>query len=75
MPDNEPSFHCAMALLGFSSARPGLKTRKALTERRITTAAQNHLLTNSSIWSPDSEWIVYDTRKSLRNSTEPRSRR
>ncbi len=52
-----------MALLGFSSLVLA-QNQEALTELRITTAAQNHLLTNSSIWSPDSEWIVYDTRKS-----------
>ncbi len=32
------------------------------TERQITHAAHGHILTNTGVWSPDSEWIVYDTR-------------
>src|SRR4051812_26148308 len=31
-------------------------------ERQVTFAPQNHLLTNVNVWSPDSRWIVYDTR-------------
>jgi Tol biopolymer transport system component len=31
-------------------------------EKQITTNAGNHILTNSNIWSPDSQWIVYDVR-------------
>jgi Tol biopolymer transport system component len=34
----------------------------ASTERQITSAPHGHVLTNANIWSPDSEWIVYDTR-------------
>ena len=33
-------------------------------ERQVTCAAHGHMLTNSGIWSPDSRWIVYDTRSS-----------
>ena len=33
-------------------------------ERQITTAPHGHLLTNAGVWSPDSRWIVYDTRSS-----------
>lgn len=33
-------------------------------ERQITAAAQGHMLTNAAVWSPDSRWIVYDTRSS-----------
>lgn len=33
-----------------------------MVERQITTAANGHLLTNHAVWSPDSRWIVYDTR-------------
>ncbi len=50
-----------MALLGISAALVFAEP-EGIVERRVTTAAQNHVLTNSSIWSPDSEWIVYDTR-------------
>jgi hypothetical protein len=31
-------------------------------ERQVTCAAHGHMLTNSAVWSPDSRWIVYDTR-------------
>jgi hypothetical protein len=30
--------------------------------RQITFAAGGHLLTNHAVWSPESRWIVYDTR-------------
>lgn len=31
-------------------------------ERQLTTAEHGHLLTNHAVWSPDSQWIVYDVR-------------
>lgn len=31
-------------------------------EKQITTESKGHILTNTAVWSPDSEWIVYDTR-------------
>lgn len=31
-------------------------------ERQLTNAPQGHVLTNIGVWSPDSRWIVYDTR-------------
>jgi WD40 repeat protein len=31
-------------------------------EQQLTTAPQNHILTNTAVWSSDSQWIVYDTR-------------
>jgi WD40 repeat protein len=33
-----------------------------LAESQVTDQPVNHILTNSSVWSPDSKWIVYDTR-------------
>jgi hypothetical protein len=33
-------------------------------ERQVTAAAHGHMLTNAAVWSPDSRWIVYDTRSS-----------
>lgn len=30
--------------------------------RQITVAPHGHVLTNTAVWSPDSRWIVYDTR-------------
>ncbi|MBI5388512.1 MAG: DUF3748 domain-containing protein [Verrucomicrobia bacterium] len=32
------------------------------TERQITRGPGGRLLTNTGVWSPDSEWIAYDTR-------------
>ncbi|HMO83777.1 MAG TPA: DUF3748 domain-containing protein, partial [Lacipirellulaceae bacterium] len=31
-------------------------------ERQLTSAPHGHILTNVGVWSPDGEWIVYDTR-------------
>lgn len=31
-------------------------------QRQITTRPQGHILTNTNVWSPDSRWLVYDTR-------------
>ena len=36
--------------------------------RQITTASHGHVLTNASVWSADSRWIVYDTRSSVDGS-------
>ncbi|HYO25201.1 MAG TPA: DUF3748 domain-containing protein [Lacipirellulaceae bacterium] len=33
-----------------------------MAERQLTTAPHGHVLTNAAVWTPDSEWIVYDTR-------------
>ncbi|MEO8411298.1 MAG: DUF3748 domain-containing protein, partial [Propionivibrio sp.] len=32
------------------------------TERQVTSDANGHILTNLNVFSPDSEWIVYDER-------------
>jgi hypothetical protein len=31
-------------------------------EIQLTTAPHGHILTNTAVWSPDSQWIVYDVR-------------
>lgn len=31
-------------------------------EKQVTQRAVNHILTNVNVWSPDGQWIVYDTR-------------
>lgn len=49
---------------GESSAR-GLATPELLerpVERQITNNRGGHILTNLGAWSPDGQWIVYDTR-------------
>ena len=35
---------------------------KFCVERQITRGPGGRILTNTGVWSPDSEWIVYDTR-------------
>src|SRR5204862_2054537 len=32
------------------------------TERQITHGPRGRVLTNTGVWSPDGEWLVYDTR-------------
>jgi hypothetical protein len=31
-------------------------------EQQVTTQPRGHVLTNINVWSPDSKWIIYDTR-------------
>ena len=31
-------------------------------ERQVTEGSRNRILSNTGVWSPDSRWIVYDTR-------------
>ena len=54
-------------LAGSCSTQPGrqftpeLHSMKA-GEQQITRGSGGRILTNTGVWSPDSEWIVYDTR-------------
>ncbi len=56
-------FHLAILAFGASSL-----PAQFASQRQITKAAQGHMLTNVGVWSPDSKWIVYDTRTSLDGS-------
>ncbi len=38
-------------------------------EWQVTNAPHGHVLTNSGVWSPDSRWIVYDTRSDPAGAT------
>lgn len=38
-------------------------------ERQITREQSGHILTNTRVWSPDSQWIVYDTRSDAAGDT------
>lgn len=40
-----------------------------MSEIQATDRAHGHILTNSGIWSPDGEWIVYDTRSDPAGAT------
>ena len=44
------------------TAVPGPNARMKTAERQITRSRKGHILTNTGVWSPDGEWIVYDTR-------------
>jgi hypothetical protein len=37
-------------------------SEKSRIERQLTRGAAGRVLTNTGVWSPDGEWIVYDTR-------------
>lgn len=43
-------------------AQNNMPSSQQTTERQITNRPINHILTNINVWSPDSRWIVYDTR-------------
>ena len=43
-------------------ADPGLQEGSFPTERQVTRGPGGRVLTNTGVWSPDGEWIVYDTR-------------
>ena len=49
---------------GITTSRAGQRPEEAAMrqEIQVTDAACGHILTNVNVWSPDSRWIVYDTR-------------
>ncbi|MDR0352296.1 MAG: DUF3748 domain-containing protein [Opitutaceae bacterium] len=49
-------------MLHFSAASQLRDVSAPDTERQITTAAHDHVLTNINCWSPDGRWLAYDTR-------------
>ena len=67
----------ACVLLSITLSQPGCQTREDVnrpiistsmteahcTEKQITRGPGGRILTNTGVWSPDSEWIVYDTRR------------
>src|SRR5258708_17282309 len=55
----------SMMLASDSNAADGSKALNSVmtqSEKRVTTQKCGHILTNTSVWSPDGEWIVYDVR-------------
>lgn len=56
-------FVCAISAKAATnqSPLPNLTDRKAM-EKQVTRGPGNRILTNTGVWSPDGEWIVYDTR-------------
>lgn len=53
----------AILLLGAAVVRAE-RVITPVEERQITQSANGHVLTNTSVWSPDGKWIVYDLRES-----------
>lgn len=47
---------------GFPSQRPSGMNPTTATERQVTRDPRGHVLTNTGVWSPDGDWLVYDTR-------------
>src|SRR5882762_8034586 len=57
----------AFVLLGITMSQPGCQTNGPVIasirlEKQITRGPGGRVLTNTGVWSPDGEWIVYDTR-------------
>src|SRR5437660_248813 len=60
----------ARVLMSIILSQPNCRTSLAATdavsplpaERQITRGPGGRIITNIGAWSPDSEWIVYDTR-------------
>lgn len=73
MKNNLLSFSTAVILIFIGSTAYADATENQLQqemklidlEKQITTESKGHILTNTAVWSPDSEWIVYDTRSDL----------
>jgi Tol biopolymer transport system component len=51
-------FATSLAVCGSALA----ETWKEVVEQQVTNAPHGHMLTNTGVWSPDSQWIVYDVR-------------
>src|SRR5262249_30052653 len=62
-------------VLALVMTQPGIKTvlaqsaEKAASvaesfghEKQVTSGPRGRILTNTGVWSPDGEWLVYDTR-------------
>jgi hypothetical protein len=50
------------AVRAVAAAYPSAILDQARPERQLTHHRGGHMLTNTGVWSPDGEWIVYDTR-------------
>ena len=52
-----------------SSAEQPVSEMTHNVETQITDRPVGHILTNTNVWSPDGQWIVYDTRSDLAGET------
>lgn len=54
---------CALGEAPSPMSSSGSSVRESIqNERQLTRAEYGHILTNTGVWSPDGEWIVYDVR-------------
>jgi len=52
----------ALLLMTHCANGPVLPDTSSKSDRQVTRKACGHVLTNTSVWSPDGHWLVYDTR-------------
>lgn len=52
----------AVGGIATSFAKSPVPDRRTSVETQVTDQSTNHILTDINAWSPDSRWIVYDTR-------------
>jgi hypothetical protein len=50
------------ALIVAATIAAPMQTLLPAAERQLTHASPGHILTNTGVWSPDGQWIVYDVR-------------
>ncbi len=48
---------------GGNAARPSRTTATTQGEKQLTRGSGGRVLTNTGVWSPDGEWLAYDTRE------------
>src|SRR5882672_9647302 len=53
---------CEIAKSGSTEPSVGSLTESLGIEKQITHGPGGRILTNTGVWSPDGEWLVYDTR-------------
>src|SRR6266404_6656907 len=53
---------CEITKSGAAEPDAGPLTGSLGTEKQITRGPGGRILTNTGVWSPDGEWLVYDTR-------------
>lgn len=56
------TFGCTTHAPPIMSDGPSIVRESFGKERQVTRAAHGHILTNTGVWSPDGQWIVYDLR-------------
>lgn len=55
--------HASMGAVIQTIGVAGALSLASAQERQLTHAPHGHVLTNVNVWSPDGNWVVYDTRR------------